>query len=146
MKPSDCGKALRIANREHQTTKLALDESDLPSVVWRLEVFEVVTAVDVNQAELTILARVALLGEPLVEDEIVFFGVASELAPDDQGLTIVRHRARNRAEPVGAGLVGPKASLELQPLVEIALKLGGKGLRRGDMMNGEAEKPIERLD
>ncbi len=47
-----------------------LDQPDFPQVFGRAQVFQVVRAIDVDQAELAVLAGIALFGEPFVENQM----------------------------------------------------------------------------
>ena len=57
----------------------------------------------------------------------------------------VRRGAGDGAEPPRPGSVLLEPSLEAQPLLAVAFKLGGETLRRGDVLDGEADQPVEGL-
>ena len=81
------------------------DEPHLPQVVGGLQVFEVVAAIDVDEVKLALIGRVALLGEPCVEHQVVLLRLAGELAPDDERSTTVGFSTCHSTEPVRAGLL-----------------------------------------
>src|SRR5262249_4254459 len=95
--------------------------------------------------ELTVLAGVALLGEPLVEHQVVLFRVQGELAPNDQRPAAIRRSATDSAEPERATDLLLEATFEAQPLLTVALEGGAEGLRRGKVTDSETDQPVERL-
>ena len=139
---SPCSHALRV---EHQAVEVFLDQPYLPGVVRGLEVLQVVVAVDVDELKLAVLGRVALLGEPLVEHQVVLLRLAGELAPDDQRASAVGRDACDGAKPPRPGGVLLEVALEAQPLLAIALECGCKRLRGGDVLDCEADQIVESL-
>jgi len=142
-----CLRALRI---EHQPVEILLDQPHLPGVVGGLEVLQVIAAVDEDEVELAVFGRVALLGEPLVEYQIVLLRRAGDLAPDDERLAAVGRGAGNGAEPplsfplslwerVGVRVYLLEAALQAQTLLTVALERGAEGLGRGDVLDREAD-------
>ena len=91
------------------------------------------------------MAGVALLGEPLVEHQVVLLGLAGEFAPDDERLAAIGRGAGDGAEPVRAVGVLLEAALQPQALLAVALERGAEGLGRGDMLDGQADQPVEGL-
>ena len=72
-------------------------------------------------------------------------GFAGELAPDDERLAAVGRGAGDGAEPPRAVGVLLEAALEAQALLAVALERGAEGLRRGDVLDREADQPVEGL-
>ena len=107
-RPVAASETLRI---EHQAVEVFFDQADLPGVIGRFQVLQIVVAVDVDQAEFAVLGGIARSREPRIEHEIVLLGIAGELAPDDQRAASIRRGAGDGAEPPRAGSI-----LAMRPL------------------------------
>src|SRR3546814_9161720 len=83
----------------HQPVEVVFDQTDLPCVIGRFQVLQIVVAVDVNQAELAVLGGITRTREPRVEHEIVLLRLPGKLAPDDQRAAPIRRVAGHGAEP-----------------------------------------------
>ena len=122
-----------------------LDQPNLPQVVGGLKVLEVVAAVHVDEVELAVPGRVALPGEPFVEHQVVLLRLARKLAPDDEGPAAVWRGASDRAEPVRAVLLLLEAVHQSQASLVVTLERCDKGQRCSDVLDSEADQPVECL-
>ena len=82
--------------------EVLFDEPHLPQVIGSLEVLEVVASVNVDEVKLAVFGRVALLGEPLVEDQIILLRLARDLASDDECPTAIGRGTSDHAKPIRA--------------------------------------------
>ena len=126
--------------------EILLDETNLPQVIWSLEILEIVPAIDVDEVELAVFGRITPPSEPLVQYQIVFFRIASQFAPDDKCSATVGYYTGHSAEPVGATLFLLEASLQTEALLSIVFECGGvKSLGCGDVVNRKTDQPVEGL-
>src|SRR3546814_12154861 len=102
----------------HQPVEVVFDQTDLPCVIGRFQVLQIVVAVDVNQAELAVLGGITRTREPRVEHEIVLLRLPGKLAPDDQRAAPIRRVAGHGAEPPGAGRILAQPPREAEPRSE----------------------------
>ena len=93
----------------------------------------------------TVLGRVALPGEPLVEHQVVLLRFAGELTPDDERPAAIGRGAGDGAEPVRAVCFPLEAALHPQALLAVALERGAESLGRSDALDREADQPVEGL-
>ncbi len=115
--------------------KIFFDEADFPGGVRQAQVLEVVGAVDVDEVELAVFAGIALCDEPRVEDEVVLFEIAAQVAPDDEGFAAfgraVGNIAFDRAEPPSPLFFLPEPARKPKTPFTVALEGGTKSARRG---------------